>query len=110
MEPTPSVVVLGDTLAILSPAVIHSPRHPRLEDVGRASLYQSVQSEVAALGLAPGDTVIVIRQLIYQTMFRFDDWECYKLADCDFDKQCQGTPGRCIDPCTNNVDTNGLIC
>ena len=57
MEPTPSVVVLGDTLAILSSAVIHSPRHPRLEDVGRASLHQSVQSEVAALGLAPGDTV-----------------------------------------------------
>ena len=36
---------------------------------------------------------------------RFDEWECYKLSDCDFDKQCQGTPGRCIDPCTNDVNT-----
>ena len=37
--------------------------------------------------------------------YRFDEWECYKLSDCDFDKQCQGTPGRCIDPCTNDVNT-----
>jgi len=41
---------------------------------------------------------------------RFDEWECYKLSDCDFDKQCQGTPGRCIDPCTNNVDTGRPPC
>merc|ERR1711936_1176961 len=41
---------------------------------------------------------------------RFDEWECYKLSDCDFDKQCQGTPGRCVDPCTNNVDTGRPPC
>ena len=40
---------------------------------------------------------------------RFDEWECYKLSDCDFDKQCQGTPGRCIDPCTNNVNTGDIV-
>ena len=43
-------------------------------------------------------------------VFRFVEWECYKLSDCDFDKQCQGTPGRCIDPCTNNVDTGRPPC
>ena len=31
--------------------------------------------------------------------------ECYKLSDCPFDKQCQGSPGRCVDPCTNNIET-----
>ena len=31
--------------------------------------------------------------------------ECYRLEDCPFDKQCQGSPGKCIDPCTNNVET-----
>ena len=40
---------------------------------------------------------------------RFDEWECYKLSDCDFDKQCQGTPGRCIDPCTNDVNTGDMM-
>jgi len=45
-----------------------------------------------------------------QSGSRFDEWECYKLSDCDFDKQCQGTPGRCIDPCTNNVDTGRPPC
>ena len=44
------------------------------------------------------------------SMSRFAEWECYKLSDCDFDKQCQGTPGRCIDPCTNNVDTGRPPC
>ena len=34
---------------------------------------------------------------------RFEEWECYKLSDCDFDKQCQGTPGRCIDPVSVEV-------
>ena len=41
--------------------------------------------------------------------YRFDEWECYKLSDCDFDKQCQGTPGRCIDPCTNDVNTGDEV-
>ena len=41
--------------------------------------------------------------------YRFDEWECYKLSDCDFDKQCQGTPGRCIDPCTNDVNTGDIV-
>ena len=36
---------------------------------------------------------------------RFDEAECYKLSDCAFDRQCQGIPGRCVDPCTNNVET-----
>ena len=31
--------------------------------------------------------------------------ECYRLEDCPFDKQCQGSPGKCIDPCTHNVET-----
>merc|ERR1712013_602667 len=36
--------------------------------------------------------------------------ECYRLEDCPFDKQCQGSPGRCIDPCTNNVETGRPPC
>lgn len=41
---------------------------------------------------------------------RFEEAECYKLSDCAFDKQCQGIPGRCVDPCTNNVETGRPPC
>ncbi|XP_023336883.1 neurogenic locus notch homolog protein 1 [Eurytemora carolleeae] len=34
--------------------------------------------------------------------------ECLKLSDCPFEKQCQGT--RCVDPCTNNVETGRPPC
>ena len=63
-------------------------------------------SAVEEASVTPGDDS---RPVMFQHYFvsgvRFDEWECYKLSDCDFDKQCQGTPGRCIDPCTNDVDT-----
>jgi len=36
--------------------------------------------------------------------------ECYKLSDCAFDRQCQGIPGRCIDPCSNDVETGRPPC
>jgi len=38
------------------------------------------------------------------------DDQCNKLSDCQFDRQCQGTPGRCVDPCTNNVETGRPPC
>merc|ERR1712115_308486 len=38
------------------------------------------------------------------------DPPCNKLSDCQFDRQCQGTPGRCVDPCTNNVETGRPPC
>eukprot|EP00088_Acartia_fossae_P018349 TRINITY_DN2059_c0_g2_i1.p1 TRINITY_DN2059_c0_g2~~TRINITY_DN2059_c0_g2_i1.p1 ORF type:complete len:378 (-),score=19.28 TRINITY_DN2059_c0_g2_i1:59-1192(-) len=34
--------------------------------------------------------------------------ECIRLSDCRFDQQCQGT--RCVDPCTNNVETGRPPC
>jgi len=34
--------------------------------------------------------------------------ECVRLSDCPFEKQCQGT--RCVDPCTNNVETGRPPC
>ena len=40
---------------------------------------------------------------------RFEEAECYKLSDCAFDRQCQGIPGRCVDPCTNNVETGKAV-
>ena len=35
--------------------------------------------------------------------------QCYRLSDCPFDRQCQGTPGRCVDPCTNDIQTGGTL-
>merc|ERR1712106_85439 len=36
--------------------------------------------------------------------------ECYQLSDCPFDRQCQGTPGQCVDPCLNDVNTGRPPC
>jgi len=36
--------------------------------------------------------------------------ECYRLSDCPFTKQCQGSPGRCVDPCSNNIETGRAPC
>ena len=55
--------------------------------------------------VTPGEDLSLVWQHYFVSGARFEEWECYKLSDCDFDKQCQGTPGRCIDPCTNDVDT-----
>ena len=62
-------------------------------------------SAVAEASVTPGEDSSLVCQHNFVSGARFDEWECYKLSDCDFDKQCQGTPGRCIDPCTNDVDT-----
>jgi len=35
---------------------------------------------------------------------------CSRLSDCQFDRQCQGTPGRCVDPCLNDVETSRPPC
>merc|ERR1711963_1241990 len=40
----------------------------------------------------------------------FGGESCNRLSDCQFDRQCQGTPGRCVDPCTNNVETGRPPC
>merc|ERR1712106_1110324 len=61
----------------------------------------------------PGQTVLatVLLAIPLSSIPQFDDRaECYKLSDCAFDRQCQGIPGRCVDPCTHNVETGRPPC
>jgi len=62
-------------------------------------------------GLCVASTLLALLSLPSHSLPQFSERaECHRLSDCPFDRQCQGSPGRCVDPCRNNVETGRPPC